>query len=56
VPVLVAVLAAGAVATTVRRWRRTPSPGAARPASAGTHELDPVEARRLDAELEAFDR
>jgi cytochrome c-type biogenesis protein CcmH len=48
---LVAVFAAG-VALLARRWRRAP---AADPAPEAP-ELDPADARRLDADLAAFDR
>jgi len=48
---LVAALAVG-VTLLARRWRRTPA-AATRPATA---ELDPADARRLDAELAAFDK
>jgi cytochrome c-type biogenesis protein CcmH len=47
------LLVAGAVlgvALVARRWRRSPAPPDAGP------ELDPDDARRLDAELAAFDR
>jgi cytochrome c-type biogenesis protein CcmH len=51
VPVLAALGALALVAFTARRWRR------ARPAPAAADEgLDPDDARRLDAELAAFDR
>jgi cytochrome c-type biogenesis protein CcmH len=50
VPAALLALAAGGVALLARRWRR----GGA-PAPAG-RELDPDDARRLDAELRAFDR
>jgi cytochrome c-type biogenesis protein CcmH len=53
VPVLAALGALALVALTARRWRR------ARPASAtagADPALDPDDARRLDAELAAFDR
>jgi cytochrome c-type biogenesis protein CcmH len=46
---LVAAFALG-VALLARRWRRTPEP------EAMGAELDPADARRLDAELTAFDR
>jgi cytochrome c-type biogenesis protein CcmH len=54
IPILVGVAAIAAVATAARRWRRAPAeaPAPAAPAPA----LDPAAARRLDAELEAFDR
>jgi cytochrome c-type biogenesis protein CcmH len=59
VPVLLAVLALGGVVFAVRRWRRTPAPAdqpdGPEPA-APADPLDPEEARRLDAELAAFDR
>jgi cytochrome c-type biogenesis protein CcmH len=54
IPVLVAVLGVAAVAAAARRWRRAPPPAPA-PAAAAPP-LDPAAARRLDAELEAFDR
>ena len=53
VPVLAALAALAAVLFTARRWR------GARPASeaaGGDPGLDPEDARRLDAELAAFDR
>jgi cytochrome c-type biogenesis protein CcmH len=53
VPLLAAVGALALVAFTARRWRRArpaPPPGGRDPA------LDPDDARRLDAELAAFDR
>ena len=49
VPAGLVALAALAIAFLARRWRRTES------APAGP-ELDPADARRLDAELSAFDR
>jgi cytochrome c-type biogenesis protein CcmH len=51
VPALLVALAAGGVALLARRWRRTPA--AAEPAAP---DLDPEDARRLDAELTTFDR
>ena len=51
VPGLLVLLGLGGVALAARRWRRTPeAPAAEGPA------LDPEEARRLDAELAAYDR
>ena len=50
VPGLLVACAALGVALVARRWRRTPAPPDAGP------ELDPDDARRLDAELAAFDR
>ena len=53
VPGLAALAALALVAFTARRWRR------ARPAEAPVGDdprLDPDDARRLDAELAAFDR
>ena len=52
VPVLAALAALALVAFTARRWRR------ARPAAAAGDDagLDPDDARRLDADLAAFDR
>jgi cytochrome c-type biogenesis protein CcmH/NrfF len=52
VPGALTVLALLGVATVGRRWRggRTPPPAPAGP------ELDPDDARRLDAELRAYDR
>jgi cytochrome c-type biogenesis protein CcmH len=54
IPILVGLAAIAGVATAARRWRRAPAeaPAPAAPAPA----LDPAAARRLDAELEAFDR
>ena len=49
VPAALVALAALGIALVARRWRRTES------APAGP-ELDPADARRLDAELSAFDR
>ena len=49
VPAALVALAALGIALVARRWRRTDS------APAGP-ELDPADARRLDAELSAFDR
>ena len=49
VPAALVALAALGIALVARRWRRTES------APAGP-ELDPDDARRLDAELSAFDR
>lgn len=49
VPASLVALAALGIALVARRWRRTES----EPAGA---ELDPDDARRLDAELSAFDR
>jgi cytochrome c-type biogenesis protein CcmH len=53
VPIVLVLLAAAALVVAARRWRRAPPPAAA-PAAAPA--LDPADARRLDAELEAFDR
>jgi cytochrome c-type biogenesis protein CcmH/NrfF len=50
VPGALVALAAGGVILLAGRWRRTPEPAAAGP------ELDAADARRLDAELTAFDR
>jgi cytochrome c-type biogenesis protein CcmH len=52
VPGAVVVLAGLGVVLLARRWRREPAPAAA----AAEPELDPDDARRLDAELTAFDR
>jgi cytochrome c-type biogenesis protein CcmH len=52
VPAALAALALGGVVLLTRRWRRGPAPAA----STATEEIDPEEARRLDAELAAFDR
>jgi cytochrome c-type biogenesis protein CcmH len=52
VPGLLVALGLGGVALAARRWRRTPRPPDG-PAGPG---LDPDDARRLDAELAAFDR
>jgi cytochrome c-type biogenesis protein CcmH len=50
VPAAVVALAALGVVLLARRWRRP------EPASAAGPELEPADARRLDAELTAFDR
>jgi cytochrome c-type biogenesis protein CcmH len=50
VPVLAVLLALAGVVVAARRWRQPAQPAAALP------ELDPVEARRLDRELAAYDR
>jgi cytochrome c-type biogenesis protein CcmH len=52
VPVLAALAALALVVFTARRWRRT-EPAAP---AAGETALDPDDARRLDAELTAFDK
>jgi cytochrome c-type biogenesis protein CcmH len=54
VPVLAAAAALALVALTARRWRRTRPADDGEPA--GGARLDPDDARRLDAELAAFDR
>jgi cytochrome c-type biogenesis protein CcmH/NrfF len=58
-PILVALAALALVIVTARRWRREPQPAGAEtgagPAEGGK-ELDPEDARRLDAELAAYDR
>jgi cytochrome c-type biogenesis protein CcmH len=54
VPGAVVVLAGLGVVLLARRWRRRPEPADA--ADAGGPDLDPADARRLDAELTAFDR
>jgi cytochrome c-type biogenesis protein CcmH len=51
VPGAIVVFAGLGVALLAGRWRRAPEPPAA-----GPEELDPADARRLDAELTAFDR
>ena len=51
VPGLLALLAAGAVALTVRRWRRV---GATAP-DAGTDDLDDEDARRLERDMAGYD-
>jgi cytochrome c-type biogenesis protein CcmH/NrfF len=57
VPIVVALAALALVVLTARRWRRAPGEDGApaRGASPGTG-LDPDDARRLDAELAAYDR
>jgi cytochrome c-type biogenesis protein CcmH/NrfF len=52
IPGLLVALGLAGVAVAARRWRRTARPA---PEAAGP-ELDPDDARRLDAELAAFDR
>jgi cytochrome c-type biogenesis protein CcmH len=52
VPAALAALALGGVIVLTRRWR---AGGRAEPAAIGP-ELDPDDARRLDADLAAFDR
>jgi cytochrome c-type biogenesis protein CcmH len=52
VPGAVVVLAGLGVVLLAGRWRRAPAPAA----EPGGPELDPEDARRLDAELKAFDR
>jgi cytochrome c-type biogenesis protein CcmH len=54
VPGVVVVLAGLGVVLLARRWGRAPEPAAA--ADAEGPDLDPDDARRLDAELTAFDR
>ena len=57
VPIAVALAALALVVLTARRWRRRPDEAAPAPAAAGPDPgLDPGDARRLDAELAAFDR
>jgi cytochrome c-type biogenesis protein CcmH/NrfF len=51
VPGAIVALAGLTVVLLARRWRREPEPPAA-----PEPELDPADARRLDAELSAFDR
>jgi cytochrome c-type biogenesis protein CcmH/NrfF len=51
VPGVVVVLAAAGVVLLARRWRRD-----AAPETATAADLDPADARRLDADLAAFDR
>jgi cytochrome c-type biogenesis protein CcmH len=53
VPGVVVVLAGLGVVLLARRWGRAPEPAAA---DAEGPDLDPDDARRLDAELTAFDR
>jgi cytochrome c-type biogenesis protein CcmH len=57
-PVILVPLAALGVALLARRWRRrsAPAPAADAAPPTPTRPLDPDEARRLDAELAAFDR
>ena len=53
VPILAALAARALVLLTARRWRGTRPAGAD---AGGDQALDPDDARRLDAELAAFDR
>jgi cytochrome c-type biogenesis protein CcmH len=55
IPVAIALFALVAIGLGVRRWRRTAGNGQEPAAPAGP-DLDPDDARRLDAELAAFDR
>jgi cytochrome c-type biogenesis protein CcmH len=55
VPVLAALGALALVVLTARRWRSR-RPAETAPAAGGDPALDPDDARRLDAELAAFDR
>jgi len=55
VPILAALAALAAVVLVARRWRRRGSGGPPGAAPGGPR-LDPDDARRLDAELAAFDR
>jgi cytochrome c-type biogenesis protein CcmH len=60
VPIVAGLAALGLVILTALRWRRAPgedvpAPAAGEAGTAGTG-LDPDDARRLDAELAAFDR
>jgi cytochrome c-type biogenesis protein CcmH len=52
IPGLLVALGLAGVAVAAHRWRRSPRPAA----EAAGPELDPDDARRLDAELAAFDR
>jgi cytochrome c-type biogenesis protein CcmH len=56
VPVVLGVAALAGVALAARRWRTRRGPDDPLPARAPGEPLDPAEARRLDAELAAFDR
>ena len=53
VPIALAGFAVVTVALLYRRWRRGAAPA---PSAAGGPDLDPDDARRLNAELTAFDR
>jgi cytochrome c-type biogenesis protein CcmH len=55
IPVLAALAALALVVALARRWRR-PAQAAGGGAAAAPAALDPEDARRLDAELAAFDR
>ena len=59
-PILVALGALALVIVTARRWRREPEPAGAEhdPGAPGdgAAPIDPDDARRLDAELAAFDK
>jgi cytochrome c-type biogenesis protein CcmH/NrfF len=59
VPILAGLAALALVVLTARRWRRDPEPSATAEGgapAAGSAPLDADDARRLDAELAAFDR
>jgi cytochrome c-type biogenesis protein CcmH len=55
VPLLAVLAAAGLVVLTARRWRSHRAPAAPAAAAAAEPPLDPDDARRLDAELAAYD-
>jgi cytochrome c-type biogenesis protein CcmH len=55
VPAVLLVAGIGGVAYAARRWRRNREAQDGRPAAAAGEPLDPEQARRLDAELAAFD-
>ena len=56
VPAVLLVAGIGGVAYAARRWRRAREAQGERPAAGAAEPLDPEQARRLDAELAAFDR
>ena len=55
-PILAGLAALVLVVLTARRWRRAAEPAEQTAPAAGAGGLDPDDARRLDAELAAFDR
>jgi cytochrome c-type biogenesis protein CcmH len=55
VPVLLGLLAIGALATTARRWRRASASRRGDGAAGDTEDLDPQDARRLERDMAGYD-